>query len=394
MAATEQLPEPLRGNEPGTFTHYSVTVRLPAIAEMVITENSFQPPQTAAMSGLIDEIADGVITPLAGSGPNQSDWDGYVAPHVGLSWLDVPWFFAEFYFYRRILDGIGYWESGRDPFQMQKHLGLEQAISPTRESLTTVDTAYARGVSTDHLLIDLTDASLWGNQIDLSMWPAEAGGKASTDQQAARLLIDERPVAIRTLRDRIPPPIDFVLDNVGRELLADLVLTDMLIRSDLASRVRLHAKAYPVFVSDAMESDVRETLHRMGADGNAHLRSAGERLLAELATGRVQIVTHPFWVSPLSWRERPADLDAALTEAGMIIMKGDANYRRLLGDRHWDFTTPFPRAIGSTPAPLLALRTLKSEVAAGLEPAAVTAAESIDPEWLQNGRWAVASFVD
>ena len=105
------------------------------------------------------------------------------------------------------------------------------------------------------------------------------------------------------------------------------------------------------------------------------------------------VTAHPYWVSPLGWRQRPGDFDAIFGESGLIVVKGDANYRRLVDDRHWDFTTPFSVAVGSTPAPLLVLRTLKSEVAAGLTAPAVTHAAADDPEWLQNGRWAIAGFL-
>ena len=56
--------------------------------------------------------------------------------------------------------------------------------------------------------------------------------------------------------------------------------------------------------------------------------------------------------------EMPLELHRQLSTSYLVLSKGDANYRRLLGDRHWDFTTPFAQAVGSVPAPLLALRTI------------------------------------
>jgi uncharacterized protein with ATP-grasp and redox domains len=388
-----ELPAPLRGNEPGTFTHHSVAVRLPEIATRVLAENDLDPAARAAIAALIDEIAGGVITQLGGQGPEAAAWDSYVAPHLGESWLDVPWFFAEYYFYRRVLDAVGYWNTGTDPYRAQKQLGLDQAIDPARETIAAVDAEYAQWVSTDVLLIQLTDAALWGNQVDLSLWPAIDGERVTPELEASRFLLDDRPRAIRTLGERIPPTVDIVLDNVGSELIADLLVADMLLRSDLASRVRLHVKQYPVFVSDATSRDVAVTVQRMAADSHRHLRGAGERLRVEFDVERLEVTVHPYWVSPLGWRERPEDLEEMLHDSGLVLVKGDANYRRLVDDRHWDFTTPFSTAVGSTPAPLLALRTLKSEVAAGLEAASVEHAAATDPEWLQNGRWAVAAFM-
>lgn len=393
MQLSAPIPDPLRGNEVGTFTHHSVVVRLPEIAERVLDENDLSPTGVAAMESLIDEIDRGAVVPLTERGPNQPEWDSYVAPHVRMSWRDVPWFFAEYYFYRRVLDAVGFWDSGNDPFRDQKQLGLAQALPAAREALVAIDASYARGVSTQSLLLQVTDAALWGNQVDLSLWPAEDGVTPEPSMEAHKILVDDRPSAIWALHDRLPPAnVDIVLDNAGAELVADLILADLLLRSDLAAIVRLHAKAYPIFVSDSTESDVADSIDRMTSDDHPHLRSVGERLQGELTVGRLIISSHPFWVSPLGWRDRPADLDLLLSEAGLIIVKGDANYRRLVDDRHWSFTTPFAEAIESTPAPLLALRTIKSEVAVGLEADAVTDTAAQDPLWLQNGQWALANF--
>jgi hypothetical protein len=54
----------------------------------------------------------------------------------GANWLDTPWLTAEFYFYRRIMEAIGYFENNADPFQQAKDLGLTSAEDPIR-SLTT-----------------------------------------------------------------------------------------------------------------------------------------------------------------------------------------------------------------------------------------------------------------
>ncbi len=393
VETSPELPKPLRGNEPGTFTHHSVAVRLPEIGRRVLEENELDAASAAAVATLVGEIGNGVITPLSGHGPDAAAWETYVEPELGKTWLDVPWFFAEYYFYRRVLDAVGYWDSGADPYEAQKQLGLEGAVGSARRTISSVDAAYAQWVSTDVLLIQLTDAALWGNQVDLSLWPATSAGPAAPELDPDRFLIDERAVAIRTLGERIPPTIDIVLDNAGSELIADLLVADMLLRSDLASKVRLHAKQYPVFVSDATARDVAATTQRMAADSNRHLRSAGERLRVEFDVDRLAVTAHHYWVSPLGWRHRPEDLESLLAESGLVVVKGDANYRRLVDDRHWDFTTPFSDAVGSTPAPLLVLRTLKSEVAAGLDPDAIQAAAAADPEWLQNGRWAIAGFL-
>jgi hypothetical protein len=76
-----------------------------------------------------------------------------------------------------------------------------------------------------------------------------------------------------------------------------------------------------------------------------------------------------------------------LAQSSLVISKGDAHYRRLLGDRHWPFETDFRKIMAYYPTPLVALRTLKSELVAGLKTGQAEAVAHQDPEWLLNGRW-------
>ena len=85
----------------------------------------------------------------------------------------------------------------------------------------------------------------------------------------------------------------------------------------------------------------------------------------------------------------PADLHADLRNSSLILSKGDANYRRWLGDRYWPFTTPAQAVLGYLPAPFAALRVLKSEVVIGLQPGQAQAMDARDPEWLIDGKWGI-----
>jgi hypothetical protein len=83
----------------------------------------------------------------------------------------------------------------------------------------------------------------------------------------------------------------------------------------------------------------------------------------------------------------PPHIQEQLGTAALVISKGDAQYRRLLGDRHWPYTTPLDKIMSYFPASLVILRAAKSEVMAGLAPGQVEKLSQEDPEWLYNGRW-------
>ena len=102
----------------------------------------------------------------------------------------------------------------------------------------------------------------------------------------------------------------------------------------------LHAKDRPVFVSDVTEPDLPITLKWLEAQGGGAM--AG-RLTAALNDGRLCITSPPFYTGPLPFWEMPASLMLAYAASALVITKGDANYRRLLGDLHWAHDTPFSK---------------------------------------------------
>jgi hypothetical protein len=77
--------------------------------------------------------------------------------------------------------------------------------------------------------------------------------------------------------------------------------------------------------------------------------------------------------------------------ADLVISKGDANYRRLLGDLHWEPTAPFSEIVRPL-QPVLALRTAKSLVAAGVDGVTVQRASATDPDWLTSGDWGMVQL--
>ncbi len=394
------IPEPLRGKEPGTWAHFTITVRLPEIARRTLAENDFPPEAAARLEALIQEIPQGPIRPLQDPGaPDQADWDAYVAPVAGQDWLEVPWFFAETYFYRRILEATGYFQPGPgqgvDPYRQQKRLGLESTRKAVHGLSRLLRGWLAEGWHPERFQ-QLLHMDLWGNRADLSLWPAEGEqeyDRVSLDPRHEHLLVDETPQLQAHLEGLGPGlRVDFMVDNAGFELITDLALAVYLLSSQGAAEVYLHLKPHPTFVSDAMIPDVEATLAWLQAEADPDGRWLGQEGARHRQEGRLHLVDHFYWTSPLAGWEMPLDLQETLRPSHLVISKGDANYRRLLGDRHWPFTAPFQEILAYFPAPILALRTLKSEVACGLTAKAIQRASQADPEWQVDGQWGMIQF--
>jgi hypothetical protein len=125
---------------------------------------------------------------------------------------------------------------------------------------------------------------------------------------------------------------------------------------------------------------------------SAAARACIARLGCALGDGRLALRSHPYWNGPESLWDMPDALARELTGARLVVLKGDANYRRALGDAVWPEGTSFATVTSSFPAPLLALRTLKSDPVVGLVPGRARELDQIDGTWRVNGKRGLASF--
>ncbi len=397
------LPSPLVGSEVGSFTEATVTKRMPNIARRVMEENIFSSQINQRLEKLAKELPTGYLQPLLNdTGVDFTDWEKYLEPYKDRRWVDVPWFFAETYFYRLILEITNYFRPGEwqgiDPFNLQKSQGLQASIDSIISLCSKVDKWLDESQQADKpttaSVMALLYFALWGNRVDLSLWSAFEDDRSRFDiqSQLTHILVDDAFLVSKLLTSVQGGRIDFVIDNAGFELICDLCLVDFLLGSGLVSKIYLHLKPHPTFISDAMIQDVHDTTDFLATVSHPQVKSFTKRLQANMASGRLVLCEDNFWTSPLAFWEIPTSLKEELANSSLIVVKGDANYRRLLGDRHWDFTTNIADIVSYLPVPMVALRTLKSEVAAGLKPE-VIAQVANDPSWLTNGQWGIIQLV-
>ncbi|MFE6406799.1 damage-control phosphatase ARMT1 family protein [Streptomyces sp. NPDC057837] len=380
----------LLGNRPGSFPHSVLAERHPAVIEQVREAFPYEPAQHRALDALLANCTEGEIEPLPAHAHDRRRWDDWgLRAYTGRSWFDVPWLWSESWFYRRLLDAVGWfgpgpWQ-GIDPFRPFKLAELDSAA--TDEELAALDDLTGR--SPGDRARALLHGSLWGNRADLGFRLSAEGAR---DADAVPGLVADDSDRLWSLLGPAGAgtgTLCLVADNAGRELVPDLLLIAHLLAEGRIGRAVLHVKPYPYYVSDATTADVVDALRRLTGAGGAAAAS-GRLLWTALADGRLALRAHPFSSAPLPYEEMPGDLRAEFAAATLTIVKGDLNYRRLVGDRLWAPTTPFADVTGYFPGPVAALRTLKSDVITGLDArteAALDAAEG--RRWRTGGTHAL-----
>ena len=399
MPALLTPPPPLRTDHSNAFAHNTMAVRIPAIIQETLDLNPDYPASIKKrLCRLRDDIRAGkVIPPLEiEQASDYQQWlltlqQQQVIVGEEVTWHNAEWFFAETYAYRCLVQATRCFESQRDPFAPKKNAELKsEALWSLLEGATTADLAAEQQVAQAVVL------DLWANRIDLSY---AASLERGTNIAPEDMLVDDSGCLMDYLRRSATAPgqmradgtVYIVVDNAGSELAMDLVLADRLLQH-VTDRVVLYLKTHPTFVSDATPEDVWIMLQEMRQRGGA-IAHLAERLVTNWESGRLLFVPHQYWNSSTLLRDMPKELHERINTSRLVIIKGDANYRRAVGDCLWPADTPFSDVMSFLDAPVLCLRTLKSDPIVGSPaPAVAEELDHSDPTWRVNGKRGLIQF--
>ncbi|ORZ38915.1 hypothetical protein BCR44DRAFT_48559 [Catenaria anguillulae PL171] len=413
---------PLAGKHHGSFAFYTIRDRLPVILTRVINDvnqavfkldHERLPDHHTEGKAVIEALAglryqmqrDHPMRPLQDSMPDVEAWNGYLAAYhpEGVGHFQAPWLTQECYVYRRIREAFAmtkHWQA-YDPFLAEKTSSLEKSIPVLVKVAQHVDRQSREVAHWDIVCQELMLFSLWGNAVDLSLlagqdtMDTEGLGKKMIEEGRAGVVVDDLDAAVKDLVAMRGARVDFVLDNAGFELTADLFLASWLVATGIAQTVVFHIKAYPWFVSDTTQADFDATLATL----EPHLPTHVASWRALLASGAWQVRSDPFWTYPHAFHHLPRyPIASELRKSDFIVFKGDLNYRKLVFDCKWDVTTPFVEAIGPLRdggadglGQFLSLRTCKSDVCVGLSEEKAMEMEAVDG-WMTSGKHAVISY--
>lgn len=260
-------------------------------------------------------------------------WEEMPAKVNGRRISEALFFDFEFWLYFRILEAVRFGETRLDPFRAIKHRDLDK-------HLTWADDAVGRTTT----LAQGLNLSLDANAHDLSQL---SGPTSSHDVGREELQME--PLSVSRL--------NIVTDNFGGEFVADLVLA--IVAAEAGAEVVIHVKQLPMFVSDTTADDVTILFDRIDK-----VSPFGSRLQAAADRGDIRFATHAFWSAPKFFDRMPvADLGSGDV---LTVVKGDLNFRRLIGDVSVPVDRPFQSLAVLPAAPVLSLRSIKSYCVAGM----------------------------
>ncbi|CAF0753646.1 unnamed protein product [Adineta steineri] len=430
------LPPPLSAKDEKSFAYETIKDRLPLIVTRIVdflarhrTNFAKQYGEDAeneckscisAMDKLRYEIARD--KPILLLNDNHTDdihiWNEYLQKEMDqgkvISWFQSNWLLVECYMYRKIAEAFNLTAHLQhvDPFiEMKQHafhssaqaidvvlaqlnIDIEQTTDPVNNKSTIEQQFY-----------NYMEISLWGNQCDLSL-----SGGANRSQEhdpfhqitelKTNILINHETSLFNYLYDQqayllnFDVCIDFVLDNAGFELLTDLCFADFLISKRLCSRITLHLKCFPWFVSDATKTDFNWLLEQLSnSSSDSVWQIASKRWQQHIQNGQWIIQTHRFFTLPYDYsymQQISSELYCTMSQSKLIIFKGDLNYRKLVGDLRWPLNERFETALrGFQPTSFVVLRTCKADVQLDIDLKVGQEITKIDPRWMVNGKWAV-----
>ena len=423
----------LAGENQNSFAYVTLKDRLPVIltkivdtvsryAHMLTNSKLLEESRTiiASLSRLRYELqCNKELEPIQGSFPDTFDeqvWNKQLAQFPDKRWFSVPWLFVECYMYRRVAEAFKPWWGQYDWFATQKHDSFAQHA----DEIETSAAKFLELVLSDNMDIRLAEvqfmsvlqASLWGNQVDLSMHAGKSKTEISrhSDLKSAsqtHIISDHsRNVWEHISKRTIKGEVHVILDNAGAELFQDLCLADWLVANKVCSSVTFHCKMFPWFVSDVTKTDFMWLLKELSArPSGSPLAVLGNRWNAYMEAGTWNITDNIFWNSYHAYahlKEAAPELYKQFQSADLCIFKGDLNYRKLVYDCEWPYpyTVSFQQALGALAGsmPLVTLRPGKADVVVGLPEGQ---AEKLDAEagknvrekgWLVSGQYGVIQF--
>ncbi|MBQ4554239.1 MAG: DUF89 family protein [Spirochaetaceae bacterium] len=297
-----------------------------------------------------------------------------------------PFFESEVLFYHVLLAQKEYFKNKNDFFAIKKDTDYTNEHDSYRKELENlfnqgnyyqnIKDQREKFLSQQRDFRAILNYSLTANTGDLSQLEINR-------PDSVRILHDDTDKCFNFIISKKHKRFDIICDNSGAELFSDIYLAVFMIVHDYVNKVVLHVKSYPYFVSDATIDDFGRLVNILTKN------KSNSQLLELLSKKKIEVKTHKFWTEAKYFYELPKDLGINKNTTDLLIVKGDLNYRRLVGDKNWKSTDSFEKRCLIKDIPVIAPRVLKSDVLVGVEPVFISMAKAQDKKFKTDGKWGV-----
>ena len=317
---------------------------------------------------------------------------------------NAPFFLVEFYFYHLLLSLKNYdnlkfdffaakkdadWKDKAEDFSSKLSVLFEDFEETNEKKFSKQEKQEFNARKNEHIK-SILYYSLTSNTGDLSQLH-------EIRSESVKCLCNETEICQNYLNVTNPySRFDIICDNSGAELFSDIYLSVFFLVYGLAKKVVLHLKPCPFFVSDATIDDFSKLVSALTKNGK------NTELLDFISKKKIEVWTNDFWVEPYYFDKMPDDLKNHFDKSDLVIIKGDLNYRRLVGDfnNYTDETKSsikfetleercFFKNKSNKNIPLVAPRVLKSDVFVGIDTVFEAIGRNSDSQFKTDGKWGV-----
>ena len=317
----------------------------------------------------------------------MAEYNLTVKTDIQYLFANTPFIFAEHYYFYHILKLC---KKGVDPWQTVKENSLQNTVN-AKENNRIVKLI---GAYKDEQFDNIIDQSVFANSTDLSQTTAKVKTAATDSRETvSAYVVNDREKVQRYCKKNLNDSIvHIVVDNSGIELISDLIFGAYLINNSHAKKVIYHHNVLPIFVSDAVSADFDAAINAIKKIDSA----VGESIVTMKEKGQMEFVSNAFWNMPFPFKEMPEKLLREFNdeEVGLIIIKGDLNYRRLVEDKKWRITKSIKPRVSYFEKPLLILRSLKSDTLLGIDGATARRYDTAQPNWKTTGDYGMIQFIE
>ncbi len=312
-----------------------------------------------------------------------------------------------------------------DPYKRTKINDIKRDLEKQSKS-KIVNSLISYNRISGNVITSLLNSNLTGNSYDSSQTAMNARRETTdvinvnNDESYGSYLADLINFSKFVNENSIPSNnnkvevINYLVDNSGIEFLNDLILAYHL-NKELNCRVVFHVNVLPIFVSDVIENDyvclydtISQELNETSMPGLSSEEIVNAKALLEEIDKKFEDnifeIKKDFYCNmPLlykDWYKYNSATAKSLFEKvnSLLIIKGDLNYRRLVGDYKANWMRPESASLSLytrfIKVPLLVVRSYKSNLILDIKNKDIKDLDHNFTDWRTNGKFGTIRFIE